>query len=395
MIATLSKFIKITDLNVVGVTKKEGYEIYSLLTVKKKANKISIVSKQTFDAFDALAKTADKKLPVLLVIEGKGVLNKEINFENEADLSWQKNIDFNTIYYTDLKGRNSNFISFCRKNIVEESISQFQKNGFQVIDIYIGSFLGTLLNNALKRDVLYSGDLKLEFENDILSGFSKQNETPNAINYQIGEETISSVFLPLYGSVIHFFVKPKEVSKTINSSLNNEELIYKKAFNFLGVAMLAGFLLSLLISYFLIQYYGTKNSELNLQTVYSNQSYQLILDLEAQKEKKLNLLKESGVLSSKFFSFYSYEIMRTIPSAISLTELNIAPLKEEYKENKKVLFDSGTIILKGETFQESSFNSWLENLKNMEWLQRFEIVSLKKDKKNKSVFEIKIILKNV
>ncbi|KAF2342585.1 PilN domain-containing protein [Flavobacterium tistrianum] len=395
MVATLSKFIKINDLNVVGVIKKEDCEVYNLLTVKKKANKISIVSKQTFETFDALIKTADKKLPILLVIEGKGVLNKEINFENEADLSWQKNIDFNTIYYTDIKGANSNFISFCRKNIVEESVSQFHKSGFQVIDIYIGSFLGALLNNALKRDVLYSADLKLEFENDIISGFSKQNETAVAVNYQIGEETISNVFLPLYGSVIHFFVKPKEVSKTINSSLNNEELIYKKAFNFLGVAMLAGFLLSLLISYFLIQYYGTKNSELNLQTVYSNQSYQLILDLEAQKEKKLNLLKESGVLSSKFFSFYSYEIMRTIPSAISLTELNIAPLKEEYKENKKVLFDSGTIIIKGETYQESSFNSWLENLKKMDWLQRFEIVSLKKDKKNKSVFEIKIILKNV
>jgi hypothetical protein len=103
MIATLSKFIKISDLNVIGITKKDGYEIYSLLTVKKKANKISIVSKQTFEAFDALLKTADKKLPILLVIEGKGVLNKEINFENEADLNWQKNIDFNTIYYTDLK----------------------------------------------------------------------------------------------------------------------------------------------------------------------------------------------------------------------------------------------------------------------------------------------------
>ncbi|WDF66500.1 PilN domain-containing protein [Flavobacterium sp. KACC 22763] len=395
MIATLSKFIKINDLNVVGVIKKEGYEIYNLLTVKKKANKISIVSKQTFETFDALIKTTDKKLPILLVIEGKGVLNKEINFDNETDLNWQKNIDFNTIFYTDIKGANSNFISFCRKNIVEESITQFQKNGFQVIDIYIGSFLGALLNNVLKRDVLYSTDIKLEFENEIISGFSKQNETVANVNYQIGEETVSNVFLPLYGSVIHFFVKPKEVSKTINSNLNNEELIYKKAFNFLGVAMLAGFLLSLMISYFLIQYYGTKNSELNLQTVYSNQSYQLILDLEAQKEKKLNLLKESGVLSSKFFSFYSYEIMQTVPSAISLTELNIAPLKEEYKENKKALFDSGTIIIKGETYQESSFNSWLENLKKMDWLQRFEIVSLKKDKKNKSVFEIKIILKNV
>jgi hypothetical protein len=31
----------------------------------------------------------------------------------------------------------------------------------------------------------------------------------------------------------------------------------------------------------------------------------------------------------------------------------------------------------------------------MDWLENFEIISLTKDKKNKSVFEIKIILKNV
>ena len=177
--------------------------------------------------------------------------------------------------------------------------------------------------------------------------------------------------------------------------MNSEELIYKKAFGILGITMLAGFLISLLASYFLIQYYGTRNSELNQETVYSNQSYQLILDLEAQKEKKLNILKESGVLSSKFLSFYAYEIIKTIPGTISLNELNIIPLKEEYKENKKAFFDNKTIIIKGETFQESSFNHWLEGLKKMEWVHHFEIISLKKDKQNKSIFEIKITLKNV
>lgn len=395
MFVTLSKFIKINDLNVVGVIKKEDYEIYHLLTIKKKANKISMVSKQTFENFEALTKTADKKLPLLIVVEGKGVLNKEIDFENETDVNWQKNIDYNAIYYTDIKGSKSNFISFCRKNIVEETISKFQKNGFQVIDVYIGSFLTALLNNVLKKEILFSTDLKLEFENEKLIHFSKQNEEIKEVNYQIGEETISNTFLPLYGAIIHFFVKQKEVSKTINANLNNEELIYKKAFNILGITILCGFLGSLLISYFLIQYFGTKNSELNLQTVYSNQSYQLILDLEAQKEKKLSLLKESGVLSSKFLSFYGYEIIRTIPGGVSLNELNIIPLKEEYKENKKAVFNNGIIIIKGETFQEPAFNVWLENLKKMNWLQRFEIISLKKDKKNKSIFEIKIILKNV
>jgi hypothetical protein len=395
MFNTLSKFIKINDLNVVGIIKKDDYEIYNLLTIKKKANKISIGAKLTFENFETLTKTIDKKLPVLIVVEGKGVLNKEIDFENETDINWQKNIDYNSIYYTDIKGSKSNFISFCRKNIVDESITKFQKSGFQVIDVYIGSFLAALLNNVLKKDIIFSNDLKLEFENEKLTGFSKQNESVNALNYTIGEESIFSTFLPLYGSVIHFFVKQKEVSKTINPSLNSEELIYKKAFNLLGAIILCSFLGSLLISYFLIQYYGTKNSELNLQTVYSNQSYQLILDLEAQKEKKLNLLKESGVLSSKFLSYYSYEIIKTIPGNISLNELNIVPLKEEYKENKKALFNNGTIIIKGETFEESSFNNWLENLKKMDWLQNFEIISLKKDKKNKSIFEIKIILKNV
>jgi hypothetical protein len=395
MLNILSKFIKINDLNVVGVIKKEDYEIYNLLTIKKKANKISIISKQTFETFESLTKNTDRKLPVIIVIDGKGVLNKEINFENEADLNWQKNIDFSTIYYTDFKGQISKFISFCRKNIVEESVYRFEKNGFKVIDLYIGSFLGALLHDAIKKDLLISNDLKLEFENNILSGFTKQNGNTNIVNYQIDKDTISSSFLPLYGSVIHFFVQQKEVSKTLNSTLNNEEIIYKKAFRFLGITMLVGFLISLLLSYFLIQYYGTKNSKLNLQTVYSNQSYQLILNLEAEKERKLNVLKESGVLSSKFLSFYSYEIIRTIPSQISLTELNIAPLKEEYKANKKALFQGGIIIIKAETFQESSFNSWLERLKKMDWLENFEIISLTKDKKNKSVFEIKIILKNV
>lgn len=395
MITTLSKFIKLNDLNVVGVIKKEDYEIYNLLTVKKRANKISMVSKQTFETFELLAKTANKKMPLLIVIEGKGVLNKEINFENETDVTWQKNIDYNAIYYTDLKGLKSNFISFCRKNIVEETISKFQKNNFQIVDVYIGSFLAVLLNNVLKKEVLFSNDLRLEFEDNKLISFVKQNETIKAPDYKIEEETISSAFLPLYGSVIHFFVKPKEVSKTINSSLNSEELIYKKAFEILGVTMLAGFLISLLTSYFLIQYYGTRNSELNQETVYSNQSYQLILNLEAQKEKKLNILREFGVLSPKFLSYYGYEIIKTIPATISLNELNIIPLKEEYKENKKAFFDSKTIVIKGETFQESSFNNWLESLKKMEWVQRFEIISLKKDKQNKSIFEIKITLKNV
>ena len=395
MITFLSKIIKLNNLHVIGVIKKDDDESYNVLTVKKKGQKIDVVTMASYNTVEGLSKNIDTKLPIILVVDGKGVLNKEINFNNEADVSWQKNIDYKSIYHTSLKGSNSSFISFCRKNIVDDTIIKFQKKGFQVVDIYIGSFLSALLFTAIKNETIISNDLFLEFDNEKLTGFTKQTESIKKEQYTIGEETISSSFLPLYGTLIHFFIKPKEVSKTKNETLNVEEIIYKKAFNVFGIAMLIGFLTTLLASYLLIQHYGSKNAELNLQNVYSNQSYQLILDLEKQKEKKQSILKESGFLSSKFLSYYGYEIIKVIPQDISLTELNITPLNKETKANQKMNFEAKTIIVKGETFKESSFNGWMEGLKKMNWLQHFEIISLKKDKKNKSQFEVKITIKDV
>ena len=395
MIAFLSKIIKINNLHVVGVVKNDNGESYHVLTIRKKGSKIDIVSQRTFQALEDLVQKTDAKLPVILVANGKGVLHKKIDFDNESDVNWQKNIDYATIYYTSFKSGNSNFISFCRRNAVEETITGLQKNHFHIMDIYVGSFLSALLQHAIQKKTLHSGDLVLDFEEDKLAGFSKLPEPVKKEDYMIGKDSISNKTLPLYGALIHFFLKPSEVSKTKNESLNVEEILYKKAFNFFGAAMLVGFLVSLLTSYLLIQYYGSKNAELNLQNVYSNQSYQKILDLEQQKENKLSILKESGFLSPKFLSYYGYELMKGIPSDLSLNEINIIPSNKEVKANKKMLFESKTIIVKGETFNESSFNDWMEGLKKMQWIGHFEIISLKKDKKNKSQFEIKITLKNV
>jgi hypothetical protein len=395
MITLLSKIINLNNLHVVGVIKKDNRESYNVLTVKKKANKIDVVTMVTFDTFMEFSKSIDTKLPILLVVDGKGVLNKEINFNNEADINWQKNIDFSSIYHTSLKGSTSNFISFCRKNIVEDTITKFKNKGFQVVDVYTGSFLSALLFTSIKSETIISNDLFLEFDNEKLVRFSKQTEVTKKGHYSIGKESISSSFLPLYGALIHFFIQTKEVSKTKNETLNIEEIIYKKALNVFGITMLVGFLTTLLASYLLIQHYASKNAELNLQNVYSNQSYQLILDLEKQKEKKQDILKESGGLSSKFLSYYGYEIIKGIPEDIILTEINITPLNKETKANQKMTFEAKAIIVRGATFKESSFNSWMEGLKKMNWLQYFEIISLKKDKKNKSQFEVKITIKDV
>lgn len=395
MIPILSKIIKINRLNIVGIIRNENEEHYNVLTIRKKGNKVLIVSMSSFTEFEDLKKNVDQNLPILLFIDGKAVLNKAIDFNNEADVNWYKNIDLNSIYYTSVKGLNIDFISFSRKNIINDTISKFQKNNFQIIDIYLGSFISAILFNSIKKETILSNNLLLEFKNDKLHNFVKLIDFTKKEDYIIGNEIITNTFLPIYATVVDFFIQTKEISKTKIETLNTDEIIYKRAFKYFGISILAGFLISLLTSFFLIQYYSSKNAELTIQNIYTDKNYQQTLELEKQKENKQKILLESGFSSSKFLSFYSYEIIKIVPHDVSLTVLEITPLTKEVKTNQKLIFESNTINVKGETFNESSFNIWMESLKKMNWLENFEIISLKKDKKNKSQFEVKITIKNV
>jgi len=391
----LSNIIKINELQVVGVVRQHESEIFHVLAVKKKRSKIAILSSVTYESFESLVKNINVRIPVIVAVDGKGILNKAVDFNLEADTNWYKNIDFETIYHTTIIGENRRFVSFCRKNLVEELLVRFKAKGLQVADVYVGSLLSYLLRGSIKTEKILSADMVLEFSSEKLQHIAKQPTGFAPAEYQIGEDLISSDFLPLYGIVIQFFVKTNEVTNTTNEGLQLEEIIYRKAFNIFGTSLLVFFLLALMSSYGLIQYYGSKNAALNLQNVYHNETYQKGIELEKQRENKQRIASESGILSSKFLTFYAYEIIKTIPYDISLNGLDITPLIEEAKPGKKIIFKAKTIVVSGETFNESSFNRWLEALKKTSWIGNFEIVKLKKDKKNKSQFEIIITVKDV
>src|SRR5690606_6807945 len=120
----------------------------------------------------------------------------------------------------------------------------------------------------------------LEFEEGVFVNIKKEEGSEKS--YTIGDTVFSSTQLSSYGAGIHFFVKQKEISKSYSDLIDNEELIYKKSFNYLGIVMLGLFFILLLASYFGIQYYSGQNNVLNQENVYSNQTYQYIKKLEKE-----------------------------------------------------------------------------------------------------------------
>ena len=392
MLALLSKIFNINCIQVIGVFQDANNEVYSLLTFKKTKDKLDSIDSRSFNTIENLLEVIDTKLPVVLAIDGKGGLNKKVDQTNEVDLAWQKNIDFSTIYYTNYIFNNFTFMSFCRKNVVEEWLEKFENKKIQILSIYIGSFLSTLLVETINEERIVSGNLNLVLEQNKLVDFNKLETIPDK-KYKVSENLVTNYTLPLYGIALHYFVKNESVTLSKRKTDSIDEIIYKKAFSFFGILMLVLFLVSLLLSYMGIQYYASKNAELNIQNVYFNKAYQQIISLEEQKKDKEKIIHDSGFLSDKFLSFYAYEIISSTPNTLSLDELNIAPLQKLVKHNEKVEITPGTLIVKGVTIDEEEFNSWLRDLKKMNWIAKFELESLKKDKKNNTQFSLKIRIK--
>lgn len=388
----LSKIFSINEIQVVGIYKDTILENYEVLLLKKDNDKLTVLKNEVTKDKNGLIKLIDVKKPVVLLLNGKGVLNKKIDFSNESDLDWQKNIDYNSIFHTSYKTEKALFVSFCRKNVLEDWLNFFQENKIQVLDFYLGNFTTSILKEQLNQSNVFSNSTELIFDKNELVDFIK-NEDVALIDYLIGEEKLNSFSLPTYAIGINFFVKSESISKSVLDIANIEEQLYKKAFNIIGITMLLGFFISLLISYLGIQYYASKNAELNIKNVYSNKAFQQIVDLENQRKDKEAIIKDVGLLSSKFLTYYNFEILQSIPNEISLSNININPIKNEVKNNKKIELSAGLIEIDGLTADEVAFNNWLKKIKEFDWVQKFEIESLKKDKKDNTQFSILIKIK--
>jgi hypothetical protein len=391
----LNKIVNINALNLIGVFRNNDGDSFFLLKVKKKKSQLDIIEKFVFSDIESLKSKLDSKVPSVLLFDGKGVLNKKIGLKSETDTEWLKNLDYKSIHYTSYNTQECQFLSFCRATVLDELIALFYKNEIQIIDFYIGGLTAVLVNNLLDKSKLLSNETFLEFDNNTLSTISKPDSERKTENYTIGTTLISNFELPLYGAAINFYVNQSSIVKSQSVLIDSEEVIYKKAFEKLGIIILVGFFCLLLASYGLIQYLNYKNATLNLENSYSNKAYSVINDLELQKEKKLKILAETGFSSKEFISFYCYKLTKSIPYVIHFSYLEVYPIKKEIKKTEKVEFDYKIILLKGNTPDETVFNDWIDSLKNEKWLQKLEIVSIKRDKQNISYFELKITIKDV
>lgn len=396
MDSIIKKIFFPNKFQIIGVSIQETSTSYELLKLKRNGAQISVSEQKSFANLEHLLENVNKNLAVILTIDGKGVLNKKIDLENEQDLQWYKNFDSKKLDFFQFKYGSDIFLSITKNETVLKNLEPFKLNNLKVIDVFIGSLtvipVQAILNDTFEIcTTLYS----FKFIDNKLHSISR-NDSNNLVDYPIENEKLNSSSIALFGAFLIHWLKQEEIERTQfieEKELN--EVYYENAFNRTGKVILIFFLFTLFVSYLGVLYYSNKNTDLNYQCQYSKETISKLESIEKNKKQKLEILNETGLISSKYLTNYSFDILNSVPNSIQIIELNINPAEKEIKEAKKILFENKKIKLKGIAKEEFLFNQWVNSIKQLNWIKKTEILSIKRNKQGQLEFEIKINIKDV
>jgi hypothetical protein len=118
--------------------------------------------------------------------------------------------------------------------------------------------------------------------------------------------------------------------------------------------------------------------------------------LSKEVKEKEAFLSGAGWLQSSSACYYADRIAATVPPSVKLTELSINPLDEKKsKEEKKQLFSTGSILIKGDCSRPTELNEWLDQIKLIDKINKARLVNYFYDnKENKGSFSIEIETEN-
>ncbi len=345
----------------------------NLLIIKKIKSKLVFEKKiSEIDSFDELFGHLKKNIPIVLTINGKGILCKKTeNLQNDTELIKQvlpnaTTKDFEFQYFTNDK--NISFCSIARLSLVEKILLRFKEKGFFILDINIGISSINVLEELIDTDQFkFSTEYyKYHFKNQKFVDFTinKQKKEADTINI-LGME-FESTFIPGFTSFLKYFIEKKQSTNhpVINTSRTDFHFYRKfRIATFLSLSILFS---TLLINYFFFDHFFHKSGKLKSEL----SQYSKILEKKEKLlktiQKKKETIKALGLNNNIKYAFFMDQIASKMPSSIILGNMSFQPQKKT--KNNKLYFEKNKICITGKTKNPTELNYWIKEIEKLEWV---------------------------
>ncbi len=354
-----------------NLVSREKWKI-SAVYCKKQKNEVSVESIfEETDDLNQLAIRLPGNVPVMLQLDGWGILLKENNGRNSIPLNDK---EFCVREYSGLS-KNGSFYSIIRQDLLNLILDIFKEKSFHIVGLSFGPFNVMLLHSFFDNTrSVKAGKWILTLQDNHISSLGSGEPDQNT-TYNFGGDVISSAMLPVYATAIAFFQSP-ESEETGCITIQRNEFLYSKLTNYLIVISLSLLLFLLLINYFIWDTLRTANTQL-LSEVTRNEVLLSELKNKEQelKEKEILVAQYVGTEDQTHFSWYADQLAATLPPGIQLSLLEIQPVGKKVKAGAPIEYEGRSIEIEGDTSDPNDISEWVKAIRGKEWIKHVELVS--------------------
>jgi len=379
-------------------TIKNGSNLIYASVLKQSKKELLIESSFEEKSIKNLSNKINKNQHVTLIINNDNVLAKTIKSEQQDALKLAykafPNINLDEFYFEVLSQKSNHFITLCRRNYVNNLVNEYTKQKLWIIDISLGNNLIGSISDFLDDTNIYTSNAKIDLKNKQVLKIEKDDIQSEKYNIN-GLEVSSNEVLSFSGSLKT--VLKNSLTKTNFAPIKDNLLdIYKQTRFFNQFLKFSGvFLLGLLlVNFFFFNHYFNKVNELK-QIAEINQSTKTqILKLDEVVSKKQKMVDDLLKSDSSKSSYYSNEIIHSLPNSILLKSFDYQPLLKRIKENKDIELKENTIAIGGSSNNSEEFSNWISELGRKGWIFKINILNYGSTSSKVSDFKIQIILED-
>lgn len=343
----------------------------------------------TVENAEELLKKAGKNLPYVIHFTGFGVLARIAEFAPNYRESLLVTGGEDDFYFSSYELKSTVAVSFIRRSLVETLLEQLTAAKAFVWGIHTGPVvLAELLVGSSGVDSL-SLDYSVTIANGDIKKLERNAEAPKRFATDSGFLDTDAAYVE---AIRRLTLQPQENyhqgldEKTQQSTKAN----YKEYVRFvkLGVGILGFFLVALVGNYFYVNHLNDEAAQLESDISGYGENLALIDRLQQEKQRKLLLIENSGVQSSKYVSFYLDDLGSSVPSAIQLTTVETFPLIEPLKPKRKVELNTQHITITGWSGSSKVLDDWIETIERKKWVNGVELINYVRINDQKATFHL-------
>lgn len=382
-----SKFLvkqEVCSLEIVFTERRRSIYITSL---KQKGTKVDVNLSQSLDELKLPAQITKNKIPVILVLNGDGIVTKKIQSTSgdpdqqisESLPTVQKN-EFYIQLFTNPIG--NNFISFCRKTLVKGVMDELAKGGIDPVSVYVGPSI------IMGMEPIWSNFNKVPttlLDAELINGGLADFTSPSVENsISVSGTRIDRVNTLGFAAGLNYFLSEKiafNSDKELGVLLDKH--IDSNKFKFLMLVCVGIALATALVNVFFFTVYFDRNNKIEAQLgVYEGKNARINTLLEDYQKKK-GLIEGAGVLDINHLSEYADRIAQTVPSEVVLTNLYFNPKTEkDNTSDSLVTFRNKELIIQGNCNKSLVINEWINILKLQKFIKAVNLEKFSFSKEN-------------